>query len=123
MGKTQETGKLGEDLAVKYLENNGYKILTRNYRKPWGELDIIGFKNNLLIFFEVKSQKSGSEFRPEENINRHKKSQLSRVIRTYLKEFQYSENQDWQVDAISIVIDSEKRIGHIKHLENIILSD
>lgn len=123
MNKKQETGKLGEDLASRYLEKNGYKILNRNYRKPWGEIDIVGFKNNTLIFFEVKTQKKGLDFQPEENINRHKRFQLSRIVGTYLKEFKWPENQDWQIDALAIIIDPEKRIGRIKHLENIILSE
>lgn len=42
----QNTGKLGEDIAVKYLEKHGYEILERNYRKPWGEIDIVASENN-----------------------------------------------------------------------------
>ncbi|MFH1990726.1 MAG: YraN family protein [Patescibacteria group bacterium] len=42
----QNTGKLGEDVAVKYLEKHGYEIVERNYRKPWGEIDIVALENS-----------------------------------------------------------------------------
>jgi len=55
----QRIGQIGEDCAVKYLENRGYKILERNYRKKYGEIDIIALKDSILHFVEVKS-KSGN---------------------------------------------------------------
>ena len=101
----QNIGKLGEDIAVKYLENHGYSVLERNYRKPWGEIDIIAsenvgknqflaLKSQELVFFEVKTQNHKFEWRPEENVTRHKKHQLSRIITTYLKEHKIQESQD-----------------------------
>src|SRR3989344_3466480 len=107
----QNTGKLGEDIAVKYLENHGYDILERNYRKPWGEIDIIALDNikesvfkkrQELVFFEVKTQKDTLEWRPEENITRHKKHQLSRIVNTFIKERRSYENQDWRIDVLAI---------------------
>lgn len=54
----QNTGKLGEDIAVKYLEKNGYEILGRNYRKPWGEIDIIALGNSSVINTEISAVKN-----------------------------------------------------------------
>ena len=50
-----KTGALGETLAAKFLESKGYKVLKRNYRKPWGEIDIICEKGNTIRFVEVKT--------------------------------------------------------------------
>ncbi|MBI4919830.1 YraN family protein [Candidatus Azambacteria bacterium] len=119
----QNIGKLGEDIAAKYLKKHGYKILTRNYRKPWGEIDIIALdaasKIREIAFIEVKAQNAKFEWRPEENITRHKKRQLSRIIATYLSENKISENQDWRIDIVAINLDFEAKNARIKHIENV----
>ena len=132
-GYKQNIGKLGEDIAVQYLKNKGYDILARNYRKPWGEIDVIAKKNDDLVFIEVKTQKAGFEWRPEENINYHKKAQLSRIINTYLKDSQVRGviNQEidrrqgevnWQIDVIAIELDFNSHNARVEHIENILLS-
>lgn len=118
----QNIGKLGEDVAVRYLESHGYNILERNYRKPWGEIDIIAQQSQELVFFEIKAQNQKFEWRPEENITRHKKHQLSRIILTYLKEHKIPENQDWRIDVLAIKLDFETKNAQIEHIENIVLS-
>lgn len=55
MGITQKTGRLGEELAGRFLMKRGYKIVDRNYRRPWGELDIVAEKKGKIHFVEVKS--------------------------------------------------------------------
>lgn len=118
----QNTGALGEDIAVKYLESHGYKILGRNYRKPWGEIDIVAQQSDELVFVEVKTQNIGFEWRPEENITRHKKHQLSRIITTYLKEHKIPESQDWRIDVLAIRLDFKTKNAHIEHIQNIALN-
>lgn len=129
----QNIGKLGEDIAVKYLKNHGYSILERNYRKPWGEIDIIAMENSgknqflalksqELVFFEVKTQNQKFEWRPEENITRHKKRQLSRIVSTYIKEHKIQENQDWRIDVLAIELDFNSHNAKVEHIENILLS-
>lgn len=122
----QNIGKLGEDIAVKYLGNKGYGILARNYRKPWGEIDIIAKNGEILVFVEVKTQKAGFEWRPEENVNFHKKKQLSRMINTYLKDSQVrgviNKEIDWQIDVIAIELNFNPQNARVEHIENIQLS-
>ena len=117
----QNIGKLGEDVAVKYLENHGYKILERNYRKPWGEIDIVAQQSDELVFVEVKTQNQEFEWRPEENVTRHKKRQLSKIINTYLKEHRVYSEIDFRVDVLGIIINDKTETAQVEHIQNIIL--
>jgi putative endonuclease len=124
--KKQDTGKLGEDVAVKYLEKHGYVILERNYRKPWGEIDIVAReiteRTKELIFIEVKAQNINFEWRPEENVGFHKKRQLSRIVAAYLKEHKISESQDWRIDVLALKLDFETKNAQVEHIKNIMLN-
>ena|SRR3989338_7406809 len=56
MSSTQKVGALGEELVVKFLVKRGYRILDRNYRRPWGELDVVAKRNERIHFVEVKTK-------------------------------------------------------------------
>jgi putative endonuclease len=100
-------GKNGEDFAVKYLIENNYKILQRNYRKKWGEIDIITFdlKTKEIVFIEVKTiqiRKNKKEvFLPEEELTLQKIQKLKKVILSFLAEH-HLDNNKWRFDLIAI---------------------
>lgn len=66
---TLKLGLFGEDIARRYLIKQGYKILERNVRCKYGEIDIITLKNMKLIFFEVKTRRTERYGYPEEEVN------------------------------------------------------
>ena len=114
-------GQIGEDIAAQYLQKKGYKIIERNYRKPWGEIDIITGRKKNIIFVEVKTlqqnQDANNRFLPEENITFQKKKKLIRTTKMYLWERKYSKDQVWRIDVIEIeFIDGGKcRLRHTKN--------
>ena len=122
-------GQLGEDIACKYLESKKYRILTRNYRKPWGEIDIVAEKAKKLYFVEVKSvsresfAKLGSRemYRPEENVHPSKLKRLHRAVQTYLLDRKVPENRPWQIDVVCVYLNFEDRKARVEVLENVIL--
>jgi putative endonuclease len=134
----QITGQKGEDEAAKYLKNKGFSVLDRNYRKPWGELDIIAKKGEWLYFIEVKTVTRATPeaspqaprglasgdypsdfYEPEDNIHPWKIKRLSRAINTYLLEKKIDDEADWQIDSIAVYLNNRGELLKIEHLEDI----
>ena len=80
-----EFGKLAEDLAAKFLVAQGYKILERNYKNKFGEIDIIAQQEGVICFIEVKARHSADRGLPQEAVSSRKQRQISRVAVNYLK--------------------------------------
>jgi putative endonuclease len=72
----KQFGKLGEDIAVQYLERKGYKIVHRNYRSGRVELDIICEYNNEVIFVEVKTRTDDTMAYPEQAVGKSKQHNI-----------------------------------------------
>ncbi|MBI2450918.1 MAG: YraN family protein [Parcubacteria group bacterium] len=115
-----ELGKFGEDFSVQYLENHNYKILDRNYRLKFGELDIVAQKGKTVVFCEVKTRIKNDFASPEDNVNFKKQKKLIRLAELYLIKNKYPQNQEWQIDIISIDVDRQSKKSEIRHLEQAI---
>ena len=74
--KKQETGKRGEQIACKALEKKGYRILERNYRCRYGEIDLVARHRDYIVFVEVRSKTGHGFGSPEESITAAKKKKL-----------------------------------------------
>ncbi len=96
-----QLGKTGEDLAVRYLKKNGYRILARNYRTPIGEIDIIAKDRETLVFAEVKTRKSTRYGHPKWAITPKKQRKLSMLALYYLKSVQ-GQYQKARFDVVSV---------------------
>lgn len=86
MTEKRRVGDLGEEIIARYLEKNSFKILARNYSKPYGEIDIIAIKNDVISFVEVKSRKSIKFGYPREAVNYYKQQRIIRASQSYLLE-------------------------------------
>ena len=82
----KELGKKGEDLALRFLKKNGYRIFARNYVCKMGEVDIIAKEKDTLAFIEVKTRTSTAFGPPQLAVNSAKQMQLSKVALYFLKE-------------------------------------
>jgi len=79
-------GLEGERLAEDFLKKQGYKILTRNFRTPFGQIDIIAREKKTICFIEVKSRRSFSFGLPEEAVSKIKQAKIIKVAIFYLKQ-------------------------------------
>ncbi|TFG90433.1 MAG: YraN family protein [Syntrophobacterales bacterium] len=82
----REKGTKGEDLAVACLKKEGYRIIERNYRCRYGEVDIIAMDKKDAVFVEVKGRKSDTFGSPEQAIGPAKQKKISKVALHYLQE-------------------------------------
>ena len=125
----QKTGEIGENIAVKHLVKHSFAILDRNYRKKWGEIDIVAEKDGILHFIEVKSVSCETgispnlfqTYQPEENMHFWKRKRLTKAIQIYLSEKKVSYETEWQVDVVAVFLDFKARRAKIRVTENVIL--
>jgi len=78
-------GKSGESIAVRHLETLGYRILQRNYRSPFGEIDIVARQGQTIAFVEVKARRSRRFGNPKAAVTPAKQRKISMTALHYLK--------------------------------------
>lgn len=83
----QEIGILGEDYVCRYLKKNKYKILSRNFKTKFGEIDIIAGNDEYITFVEVKTRSVNYKYRPVYAVNKQKQLRIIRTAFLYLKKF------------------------------------
>jgi putative endonuclease len=86
------SGKEGEQKAIEYLKQKGWKILVQNYRYKHGELDIIGLDKGVMVFVEVKYRKNNNFGFPEDFVNDHKIGMVRKTALNYILK------EDWRND-------------------------
>ncbi len=120
---TQQRRKLGhegEQLAVSYLQRQGYGIIAQNWRCSLGEIDIIATDGTTLIFVEVRTRRSSIVGLAEESVTRSKQRRLAALAEAYLQE--QTDNQmpwvgPWRIDVIALQLDHRLH-AHIRHLQH-----
>lgn len=109
------TGKEGEQIAAAYLKKKGYRICETNFRCPLGEIDIVAWEKDELVFIEVKTRKSNQLGYPEEAVGAGKQKKLSHLALWYLKKNKLAD-ADVRFDVIAITLLPEE--NEIKLIKN-----
>jgi putative endonuclease len=96
------TGRHGEEAAYFHLRRLGYTMVARNFRSPRcrGEIDLIGWENDVLCFVEVKTRTTRDVKPGEAAVDRHKRREIAAVVREYLRRFPLS--CQWRFDVVSV---------------------
>ena len=111
-----EIGKIGEELATKYIQSLGYTIVERNFAAIQGEIDIIARDKKELVFIEVKTRTNTLYGRPIEAVNTPKQEHLISTVKYYLYS-KHLENEFVRLDVIEVYInESTYKINHIKQI-------
>ena len=109
-----EFGKMGEQMAAKYLVDQGYIILEHGYRRGHLEIDLIALDKDELVIVEVKSRAGDTILQPEDAVDHRKRLALIRLANEYVKTHNREENV--RFDVVSII--SNNNGTEIKHLKN-----
>jgi putative endonuclease len=98
------TGKRGEEIAIRHLQKLGYRILERNYRCPLGEIDVVARDEDAIVFVEVKSRKTEEFGDPELAVGKTKQKKMSLLALYYLaQKNRFPEDARFDVVAVKIL--------------------
>lgn len=112
MARHNETGKKGEELAAKYLEEKGYEIIEKNYRWKRYEIDLIVKKEPFLVFVEVKTKTNTSYGFPEDDVTPKKAAQVIAAAEEYI--YKTGWKKEIRFDIMAVVIKSD--LVQIEHI-------
>ena len=113
-----DVGQYGEDLAAQFLLKKGYKILERNFRARYCEIDIVAQQKDVLVFVEVKTRTSGKYGLPEEAVDWKKLRTLRRAA-WYYKLLHPSLPDALRIDVVAIELDRQRRVERIELFKNV----
>ncbi len=124
--RRKEVGRIGEEIAARYLQGRGFKIIQRNYRKPWGEIDIIAESKGVVRFVEVKSvsretlgdiSRENSDYRPEEMAHPAKLHKVARTAEMYMNST--NDSREYQIDVVGVLLDTRTRKARCRLFEQV----
>ncbi len=111
-------GRAGEDAAVAHLQRRGLEILARNHRTRFGELDVIAYDGQALVFCEVKTGRAGARTGPVDNLSEPKRTQVRRMAAAWLADTAHRPRAAvLRFDAICITVDAHGRLASLDHME------
>ena len=118
----KDVGRGGEKIAAQFLVKKGFKIIERNYRRKWGEIDIIAEKDGVVRFVEVKAvSRENPDYRPEELVHKSKLRKVARTAALYMEEKR--DSREFQIDAVTVVMNKLTRVAHCRLLEQVLESN
>jgi putative endonuclease len=112
-GARQGLGRTGERLAADVLIQQGYRILERNFRCRYGEIDLVAEDEHDLVFVEVKTRRGTAYGLPEEAITLRKQQKLLEVANYYLSLHSCSE-RSWRVDVVAVQLSVGGKLEEIR---------
>lgn len=131
MKKNKHIGSYGEAIAEKYLKKHGWSILSRNFKAQGGEIDIIGYRFGVLVYFEVKTRSNEKYGKPSDAVDNEKIKNIKRASTEFLNAYRQfgkipvfypfgiqklKRIRKQRIDVIEIYLsDNLQKINHIKN--------
>ncbi len=110
-------GNQAEALAARHLEKKGYEILCRQYRKPFGEIDLIAIDGDEVVFVEVKALSRTDWGYPEQAVDAQKIGRIVQTAEAYLEEV-FQQDVSWRIDVVAVEMGvASPRFTHIQVID------
>lgn len=107
---THQIGQQAEERALRFLLNQGFQLVAQNYHCQFGEIDLVVFKNELLLFVEVRQRKSSLFGSAAASVTASKQRKISQAAAMFLQSHPQFESFDCRFDVIAIDV-SKRRTG------------
>jgi putative endonuclease len=111
-------GRAGEEVAAAHLERLGYDVIARNHRTRFGELDVVAFDGETIVFCEVKTRRAGAAVSPWDALGEGKQQRVRAMAAAWLAETAgrpYA--PELRFDAIGVVFDAHGKLVRLDHVE------
>ncbi len=109
-------GAFGEQTAARYLRNNGYEVLSANFRTRGGEIDIVAKKDGVVCFVEVKTRTEGSMLPPRAAVGFHKEQNVEDTAAVYMKK--YGIKLKKRFDIVEVITSTSGEVVEVNHIKN-----
>jgi putative endonuclease len=119
--RTRELGRRGEELAAEHFSRLGYRVLARNHRTRWGELDLVlaDEAGRTIVFCEVKSRRLGSgDWR--DSLHKGKRKQVRSMAAAWLNDVTTDRprHAELRFDAVGVTLDDHDELVRLDHLQD-----
>ena len=116
-------GKMGELAAARYLRDGGYEIIDANFKTRLGEIDIIAFKDDFVVFCEVKTRENDAHGRPAEYVTYSKRRKLIIAALQFMKMYNIENRMRFDVLEVYIGRNGDYRNAKINHIKSAFTGD
>jgi putative endonuclease len=111
-------GASAERVAALHLEQNGYRMLARNVRTRYGEIDLIAQDADGLAFVEVKARRTRAHGAPEEALTPRKQLRLVQLADAFIAEHEMFQETAWRIDVVAIELDKTGKLIRVEVIKN-----
>ncbi|MGM9477700.1 YraN family protein [Pedobacter sp. GSP4] len=114
MALHNDLGREGEGIAKLYLEDNGYEILDENWTHGKAEVDLIAYKNGIMVFVEVKARSSVAFGEPEDFVHKAKQVQMELAANEYIEIMNHQNDIRFDIIAVTFTKDKNYTLKHVE---------
>ena len=111
-------GDSAERVAALHLEKNGYRIIARNVRTRYGEIDLIAQDADGIAFVEVKARRTRAHGAPEEALTPRKQLKLVQLGDAFIAEHEMFQDAAWRIDVVAVELDKTGKLIRVEIIKN-----